>query len=182
TLFTHPETMKGDVAAAMGVFSEAGLPIVEADMIQGQTLLASLPFNMLSFYKDCHMAGRVRTIKTSNLVNFFPIVAEYKRIMGGMLFPTMRHQISYFDPFNMNTDNYNMAITGVSGSGKSFATQNIAHSVFARGGKVWILDKGDSYKKFTQTMDGVYMTAGNIFLSPFTHIQAAEDMAGMDFA
>ena len=179
TLFSTPENMKGDIASAMSVFSEAGLPIIEANMIQGQTLLASLPFNMLAFFDDCKMAGRVRTIKTTNLINFFPIVGEYKRIMGGMLLPTMRHQISYFNPFDMNTDNYNMAITGVSGSGKSFLTQNIAHSVFARGGKVWILDKGDSYKKFTQTMNGVYMTAGQIFLNPFTHIKTVEHAAGL---
>ncbi|MGR5116269.1 type IV secretion system protein TraC [Photobacterium damselae] len=182
TLFSNKENMKADMASARGVFSEAGLPIVEADMIQGQTLLASLPFNMIDFYDDCRKAGRVRQIKTSNLVNFFPIVAEYKRIMGGMLLPTMRHQISYFDPFNMGTDNYNMAITGVSGSGKSFITQNIARSVFERGGKVWILDKGDSYKKFTQTMSGVYMTAGSVFLNPFTHIATVEKKAGLNFS
>ncbi|MGR5464872.1 type IV secretion system protein TraC [Photobacterium damselae] len=181
TLFSSKENMKADTASALGVFSEAGLPIIEADMIQGQTLLASLPFNMIHFYDDCRLAGRVRQIKTTNLVNFFPIVAEYKRIMGGMLLPTMRHQISYFDPFSMDTDNFNMAITGVSGSGKSFITQNIAHSLFARGGKVWIMDKGDSYKKFTQSMGGVYMTAGSIFLNPFTHIATAEEKAGTSF-
>ncbi|PSV88235.1 type IV secretion system protein TraC [Photobacterium leiognathi] len=181
TLFTTSTRMKGDVASALSVFSEAGLPMIEANMIQGQTLLASLPFNMLSFFNDCKIAGRVRTIKTTNLINFFPIVGEYKRIMGGMLLPTMRHQISYFNPFDMNTDNYNMAITGVSGSGKSFLTQNIAHSVFARGGKVWILDKGDSYKKFTQTMNGVYMTSGQIFLNPFTHIKTMENAVGTAF-
>lgn len=181
TLFSNKENMKADTASALGVFNEAGLPIIEANMIQGQTLLASLPFNMIHFFDDCRLAGRARQIKTTNLVNFFPIVAEYKRIMGGMLLPTMRHQISYFDPFSMNTDNYNMAITGVSGSGKSFITQNIVHSIFARGGKVWILDKGESYKKFTQTMGGVYMTAGDIFLNPFTHIGLAEEKAGAQF-
>ncbi len=181
TLFSTKATMKADKASALSVFSEAGLPIVESSMIQGQSLLASLPFNMVHFFDDCRLAGRARQIKTSNLVNFFPIVAEYKRIMGGMLLPTMRHQISYFDPFNMGTDNFNMAITGVSGSGKSFFTQNIAHSMFARGGKVWILDKGDSYKKFTQTMNGIYMTAGSIFLNPFTHIATAEQKSGERF-
>ncbi|WIG71287.1 type IV secretion system protein TraC (plasmid) [Photobacterium damselae] len=178
TLFTDKQRMKGDVASALGVFREAGLSLIENDMVQGQALLASLPFSMLEFYDDCKMSGRARSIKTSNLVNFFPIVAEYKQLNGGVLLPTMRHQINYFHPFRMGTDNYNMAITGTSGSGKSFITQNIANAIFSEGGKVWILDKGDSYKKFTQINNGVYMTAGNIFLNPFSHILDAEQKAG----
>lgn len=178
TLFSNKEDMKIDMESARGAFREAGLTVIEANMIQGQTLLASLPFNMLKFFNDCKVAGRVRQVKTSNLVNFFPVVAEFKRLTGGLLLPTMRHQINYFHPFRCGTDNYNMAITGASGSGKSFITQAICTSVFSEGGKVWILDKGDSYKKLTQTMDGVYMTSKDIFLNPFTHIKAIETKEG----
>lgn len=178
TLFSSKATMKADMESARGVFSEAGLAIIPADMIQGQTLLSSLPFNMLSYFDDCKRAGRVRLIKTSNLVNFFPIVAEFKRLTGGLMLPTMRHQINYFHPFRCGTDNYNMAVTGASGSGKSFIMQGICNAVFSDGGKVWILDKGNSYKKLTQTMNGVYMTHTDIFLNPFTHIQSIEDKEG----
>lgn len=182
TIFSNETEMKADIAAALGVFGEAGLSLVPTNMIQGQTLLSILPFNMLKFFGDTKRAGRVRQIKTSNLVNFFPIVGEYKRLTGGMLLPTMRNQIGYFHPFRCNTDNYNMAITGSSGSGKSFLTQTIAQNIWAAGGKVFILDKGDSYKKLTQTLGGVYMTAGNIFLNPFTHIAHAESIAGNAFS
>ena len=95
TLFSNKEDMKIDMESARGAFREAGLTIIEANMIQGQTLLASLPFNMLKFFNDCKVAGRVRQVKTSNLVNFFPVVAEFKRLTGGLLLPTMRHQINY---------------------------------------------------------------------------------------
>ncbi|MUK51112.1 type IV secretion system protein TraC [Aliivibrio fischeri] len=182
TIFSNEEEMKADVAAALGVFGEAGLSLIPTNMIQGQTLLSTLPFHMLTFFDDSRRAGRVRQIKTSNLVNFFPIIGELKRLTGGMLLPTMRNQIGYFHPFRCNTDNYNMAITGSSGSGKSFFTQNIALSIYAAGGKCFILDKGDSYKKMTQTMNGVYMTAGNIFLNPFTHIAKAEALEGNSFS
>ncbi len=182
TLFSCEEEMKADVEAAKGAFGEAGLSIVETDMLQGQALLSTLPFNMLPFFDDVKHAGRIRQIKTSNLVNFFPIVGEYKRLTGGMLLPTMRNQIGFFHPFRCNTDNYNMAITGTSGSGKSFITQNIVLPVYGAGGKCFIMDKGDSYKKLTQTLGGVYMTAGNIFLNPFTHIATAEKLSGQSFS
>lgn len=182
TLFSNKEDMKADVESAIGVFGEAGLSIVATDMLQGQALLSTLPFNMLPFFDDVKRAGRMRQIKTSNLVNFIPIVGEYKRLTGGMLLPTMRNQIGFFHPFRCDTDNYNMAITGASGSGKSFFTQNIAKEIYAAGGKCFIMDKGDSYKKLTQTLGGVYMTAGNIFLNPFTHIGSAEKMAGKSFS
>ncbi len=147
TIFSNEEEMKADVAAALGVFGEAGLSLIPTNMIQGQTLLSTLPFNMLTFFDDSRRAGRVRQIKTSNLVNFFPIIGEFKRLTGGMLLPTMRNQIGYFHPFRCNTDNYNMAITGSSGSGKSFFTQNIALSIYAAGGNASFWIKATPTKK-----------------------------------
>ena len=182
TLYTNEENMKADRESALGVFKGAGLELVSTDMIHGQTLLSGLPFSMIEYFDDCKKAGRARMLKTSNLVNFFPIVGEYRRLDGGLLLPTMRHQINYFDMFNCGTDNQNMAITGSSGGGKSFLVQNIVNSVYSRGGKVWILDKGDSYKKLTQTMGGVYLNAAQIRLSPFTHIAAAEAKQGTTLA
>ena len=182
TLFSNEEDMKADTASALGAFGEAGLSLIPTNMIQGQALLSILPFNMLKFFGDAKKAGRVRQIKTSNLVNFFPIVGEFKRLSGGMLLPTLRNQIGYFHPFRCNTDNYNMAVTGSSGSGKSFIMQNIVYPLYAMGGKCFILDKGDSYKKLTQTLGGVYMTSGTIFLNPFTHIAKAESLEGKSFS
>ena len=178
TLFSDEENFVRDCSAAESVFGLAGLEMVTCDMLQGQALLASLPFNALPFWGDLKKAGRLKKVKTSNVVNFLPIVGEFKRYSGGLLLPTMRNQISYFHPFRCDTDNYNMAITGGSGGGKSFLMQCIANVVFGEGGKVFILDKGDSYKKLTQTMGGSYMTAGEIYLNPFTHLGKVESKAG----
>ncbi len=42
-------------------------------------------------------------------------------------------------------------------------------------GKVWILDKGESYKKLTLMLGGTYMTHKNIYLNPFTHLGKIAD-------
>ncbi len=63
-------------------------------------------------------AGRIRTLKSSNMVNFFPMVLDFKRLKPGILLPTMRQQISFFDAFTCGSDNQNIALTGGSGAGK----------------------------------------------------------------
>ena len=121
-------------------------------------------------WEDCGRAGRIRTMKSANVVNFFPMVLDFKRLVSGMLLPTMRGQVSFFDPFHCGSDNKNIALTGGSGAGKSFFTQGLVRSVYAKGGKCWILDKGDSYKKLTLMLGGSYLNHSNIFLNPFTHL------------
>ena len=177
TLYTTRDKMLHHISKAKATFRRAGLYLIDSSMLQGLSSLSTLPFCMSEgFMKDTIKAGLSFMMKTSNLVNFLPIVADHKRLSGGLLLPTMRHQISFFDPFNCGSDNYNMAITGGSGAGKSFFTQALAKSVFARGGKVWILDKGESYKKLTQTLGGVYLDHTKIYLNPFTHLGQVELM------
>ncbi len=175
SLYTTPEKARTHTTVAISTFREAGLSLIRTNMLQGQSTLCTLPFAMSEgYFEDCRKAARARTMKTSNVVNFLPLVADYKNFSGGVLVPTMRHQISYFDPFNCGSDNYNIALTGGSGAGKSFFVQQLAQAIYARFGKVWILDKGSSYKKLTQTLGGVYMTHESIFLNPFTHLGKIE--------
>ncbi|MFB9214236.1 type IV secretion system protein TraC [Vibrio sinaloensis] len=175
TLFTDSTNQKKDTQAAKESFSNAGLDVIPLRMIQSQALLTALPFMMSEgLWNDCKKAGRVRTLKSSNLVNFFPLIMDFCQLKGGVLLPTMRQQISFFNPFTCGSDNQNIALTGGSGAGKSFFVQEMAEAIYAMGGKVWILDKGSSYKKLTLSLGGTYMTHSNIFLNPFTHLGAME--------
>ncbi|WP_338728985.1 type IV secretion system protein TraC (plasmid) [Shewanella baltica] len=171
TLYTTQAQLRQNTSKTISTFRTAGIDLIKNNMLQGLSTLSTLPFSMSEgFMKDSQKAGLCFMMKTSNLVNFLPIVADYKRLSAGLLLPTMRHQISYFDPFNCGSDNYNMAITGGSGAGKSFFMQALVKSIYAKGGKAWILDKGESYKKLTQTLGGVYLDSSQIFLNPFTHL------------
>ncbi|ANN29135.1 TPA: type IV secretion system protein TraC [Vibrio vulnificus] len=178
TLFTNQTHQRRDVQAAKEAFSATGLDIRPQIMLQTQSLLTALPFTMSEgLWRDCGVAGKVRSMKSSNLVNFFPIVLDVKRMTGGLLLPTMRGQLSFFDPFNCGSDNKNIALTGGSGAGKSFFVQSMAKSVYAYGGKCWILDKGASYKKLTLMLGGSYLDHRNIYLNPFTHLGKVMDSA-----
>jgi len=179
TIFTNEKNSRSHVQSAINSFAGGGIDIAPLIMLQGQALFSSLPFmSSEGYWQDCVKAGRARSMKTSNLVNFLPIVYDNKVYSGGMLLPTMRQQISFFDPFNCGSDNYNIALTGGSGAGKSFFVQLLAKSVYSKYGKVWILDKGGSYKKLTMMLEGTYMNSSDIFLNPFTflgHIKNKSD-------
>jgi len=176
TLFTNDTRQRQDVQAAKNAFEGAGLNLITLNMLQSQSLLSVLPFMMSDgFWNDAKKAGRVRTLKSSNMVNFFPMVLDFRRLKPGILLPTMRQQVSFFDAFTCGSDNQNIALTGGSGAGKSFLVQEIARCVYAMMGKVWILDKGESYKKLTLMLGGTYMTHKNIYLSPFTHLGKIAD-------
>lgn len=171
-LFTNPKAHHDHVQATKEAFAANGLELRLLPMLQAQCLMASLPFMMSEgLWDDCQKVGRVRTIKSSNLVNFFPIVMDVRRLTGGVLLPTLRGQISFFDPFNCGSDNHNIALNGGSGAGKSFFVEQLAKTVFAQGGKVWVLDKGASYKKLTLMLEGVHLDHRHIFLNPFTHLE-----------
>ncbi|GLT20474.1 type IV secretion system protein TraC [Vibrio zhanjiangensis] len=175
TLFTSAARQRKDTQAARNAFFGAGLNMIKLNMLQSQSLLSILPFMMSDgFWEDAHKAGRIWKVKSSNLVNFFPMVLDFKRLKPGVLLPTMRQQLSYLNVFDCGSDNQNIALTGGSGAGKSFLVQEIARVTHAMGGKVWILDKGSSYKKLTLMLKGAYMTHKNIFLNPFTHLGKIE--------
>ena len=172
TLFTNKKKERLHRVTAINAFRSGGLEMQPISMLQSQALMTTLPFTMTDgFWEDCDKAGRIHTVKSSNVANLLPIVMDAKNLSGGMMLPTMRQQAYWFNPFNCGSDNYNLSVTGGSGAGKSFLIQKLAETIHAMNGKVWVLDKGKSFKKLTLMVDGSYMTADKIYLNPFTHLE-----------
>lgn len=170
-LKTTDERRKRDTLAAESAFSNSALRLLPNHRIHAASLLNTLPFMPADgFFDDMARLKLVRTLKTSNLVNFTPVVADPQRVQPGLLLPTFRRSIYYFDPFEAGGDNFNIAIAAASGSGKSFLTQALAKNQIDRGGLAWILDNGNSYWKFTLQEGGTYLSHEDIALNPFTHL------------
>ncbi|WP_390241759.1 type IV secretion system protein TraC [Vibrio sp. R78045] len=172
TLFSNKKDERLHRTTAINAFRAGGLDMQAVSMLQSQALMTTLPFMMTDgFWGDCDRAGRIQTVKTSNIANLLPLVLDVKNFSGGMMLPTMRQQAFWFNPFNCGSDNYNIALTGGSGAGKSFFVQKLAETLFAMNGKIWALDKGKSFKKLTLMLGGSYMTSEKIYLNPFTHLE-----------
>ncbi len=173
TLFTTPEKERQHRTSALSAFRAGGIELQVNTLLQAQSLLSTLPFMMGDgLWEDCDRAGHIHTVKTANVANLLPLVMDAKSPQAGMMLPTMRQQAFWFNPFQCGSDNYNIALTGGSGAGKSFFVQKLAETLFAMNGKIWALDKGKSFKKLTLMLKGSYMTAEKIYLNPFTHLES----------
>jgi conjugal transfer ATP-binding protein TraC len=173
-LFTDEEKWREHLSKAIAAFRVNGMDLYSIKYQQLQSYLAMMPFVVeQGLWKDLSMLGRLNTMTTWNLTNMLPIVAEYKGSQNGkgVLAPTFRHQAAYIDNFNDSLDNYNVCISATSGSGKSVLSQTMISSVLADGGKAWVIDLGQSYKKFCETLGGTYMDASNLRLNPFSGVR-----------
>ena len=105
-----------------------------------------------------------------------PLQGEWKGTGGSMLLCGRRGQLVNWSPFNISDDggNYNVCVTGKSGSGKSFFMQEIMMSNVRTGGKAFVIDKGESFKRLClKCEEGEYLDFSfnsDICINPFSKI------------
>jgi conjugal transfer ATP-binding protein TraC len=73
-----------------------------------------------------------------------PVVAERQMAASGSPLPTYRNALAFFDMFSESNGatNFNIAVTGTTGAGKSFFIQEILRQVLNAGGFGWVIDMG----------------------------------------
>ena len=172
-LFSNARNQKRDESAAISSFRYNGIELFNSKYLQLQSYLSSFPFLMSEgLSADLERFGRLKKLTTWNAANLLPLVADFKGSKSGVLLPTFRHQIAFFDPFDegLGTTNANIAVAATSGAGKSFLVQTLIMNILAQGGQCWVIDVGESYKKFCETVGGTYLTHENLKLNPFAHV------------
>jgi len=130
-----------------------------------------------SLWQDLKRAYLVRKMTTWNLVNLLPLLGDWKGSYTGFIAPGLRNQMAAIDIFSdqIPTDNNNIAIAAGSGAGKSVLTQAMIYDVLSHNGVVYIIDKGDSYKKLCKLLGGVYIDGKDLRLNPFTYLDQIQD-------
>ncbi|HED1421623.1 TPA: type IV secretion system protein TraC [Kluyvera georgiana] len=166
--------------AAVNVFRKNDLELTTIQYQQMRNWLASFPFIMQEgMWDDLKATGATLRSKTWNAVNLMPVVAERHLSLSGMPLPTYRNQVAFFDMFGEENGatNFNIAITGTSGAGKSFLTQGILRDVLNAGGYAWVIDMGDSYKNYCHQAGGVYLDGAQLRFNPFYGVSNINDSA-----
>jgi conjugal transfer ATP-binding protein TraC len=127
---------------------------------------------------------RLRTTISTESVNLAPIQAEWKgtetpaMILGGR-----KGQLMTFCPFDNQNGNYNVTVTGRSGSGKSVCMQELMASVLGLGGRVFVMDVGRSFEKTCHMLGGQFIEFSqkkDICLNPFSTLDLSDGEAVED--
>lgn len=151
--------------SAINVFRKNDLEMSAPRFQQLRNWLTTLPFLMQEGLWDDmkHMNATLRC-KSFNAVNLMPVVAERQMAASGSPLPTYRNALAFFDMFSESNGatNFNIAVTGTTGAGKSFFIQEILRQVLNAGGFGWVIDMGGSYKNFCAQAGGSYLDGATL--------------------
>lgn len=174
-LFARNDTVQREEQVVRSIWATKGFDLNLIEKIQLPGLMTHLPMAFSTeFYKDINLFKLVSTKTSKNAIHLAPLLAEW----AGTPTPTMilagrRGQIITYDFFDNTAGNYNVAIAGASGSGKSVYVNDIASSYRSIGGRVWIIDVGRSYKNICEAFEGDFVEfsqESSIRVNPFTFV------------
>lgn len=154
-------------------YRKGGFELIPARYHHLRNYLAMLPFKSgEGLFKELQAAGVVKRAESFNVANLLPVVADSSLAPAGLLAPTYRNQLAFIDLFydGMNNTNFNMAVCGTSGAGKTGLIQPLIRSVLDSGGFAWVFDMGDGYKSLCENMGGVYLDGDSLKFNPFANI------------
>ncbi len=167
------ETIYTIVAYARGGPTEAQMAVSEVESIyrrqkvklskdtylQLPLFMASHPFGCTtSMMKDFGRQMRMRLLKSAAAAAFLPVHGEW---MGnskgpGMLLLGRQGQMFQWDNF-VSSGNYNAAVVGKSGAGKSVFMQEMACGIYTAGGHVLVIDDGYSFATTVEILGGKHI-------------------------
>ena len=171
-LLTSENDAREHTAKAISAFRQCEFTLTPAPCKQWLRHLASLPFLLSEgLFSRFEFMGMTKPLSHYNIANLLPIVAEFKGSRSGLILPTYRHQLFFYDPFddkNLPITNYNRLIIASSGSGKSFFQSALLQDAQSRDQLTFVIDLGGSYKHLCEMVGGTYIDATTLSLNPFT--------------
>ncbi|QTD43645.1 type IV secretion system protein TraC [Ottowia testudinis] len=175
-IFSTPERAAAAHEAASAIWRSRGFQLNADAYMHRQALLASLPMTLTErFHKDLAKMRRVTRKTMSNAIHMAPLIAEWRGTRTpALVFGGRRGQLMTLDLFDNDLGNYNFAIIGAPGSGKSVLMNEMAWSYRAIGAKVWMLDLGRSFEKLCRKARGTYIEFRpdvDLCLNPFSIVQ-----------
>ncbi|EMG7890336.1 type IV secretion system protein TraC [Enterobacter hormaechei] len=154
-------------------FRKNGFELIAPRFNHMRNFLVNLPFLAGGgLFKQLRGAGVVQRAESFNVANLLPVVADSPLATSGLLAPTYRNQLAFIDLFSrgMGNTNFNMAVCGTSGAGKTGLIQPLIRSVIDSGGFAVVFDMGDGYKSLCENMGGVYLDGETLKFNPFANV------------
>lgn len=158
-LFAANETIAREEQLAKAVWATKGFDLSLLERVQLPAYLASLPMALSKpLHRDLAAFKLVSPKTSDNVVHLAPMLAEWSGTRTpALVLAGRRGQLATFDFFDNKAGNYNVAVAGASGSGKSVLCNDIVASYFGIGAKVWIIDIGRSYQNLAEHSGGDFI-------------------------
>lgn len=159
------------------IFRRVGISLRQEKYLQLPIYLSALPLGMTEKHiKTFGKLQRMRLLKGKALCALAPISGEWKGNSSGsgMLLLGRQGQVFNWNNF-ISEGNYNTAVVGKSGAGKSVFMQEMVASIYANGGRVLVIDDGYSFKTTCEILGGKHIAfdgSVDLRLNPFTMLQA----------
>lgn len=160
TLLSPPEKLEEASQIIKSIYKKKKFDIIAERYMQLQSYMSLIPFNMSEgIFDDLQHGGRTDTAITWTCANLMPLLGE---TLGNIESPCMmlfgrRGQPLFWNPFANKGGNYNTAVVGKSGSGKSVFMQELVTNLLGFGGKVYVVDDGRSFMNSCKLQEGAFM-------------------------
>lgn len=181
TVMAYARGGRDEARTAMGemskIFRRAGFSLRQERYLQLPLMLNALPMGSSGRQmKAFKRLMRMRLLKGAALSCVAPTHAEPagNSAGSGMLLMSRQGELGTFTPFN-SSGNYNMAVVGKSGAGKSVFMQELITSIYAGGGRALVIDDGYSFKTTCEILGGRHIAMDGsveVKLNPFSMLQA----------
>ena len=167
--------------AVRAIYHGQGWRVAAERYVQLPSWLSCLPMAPAGgLDDDLARMGRTKTLLTSAAVNLAPVHGEWR---GQRIDPDnppalfligRRGQPAGWSPFANEAGNYNVAVTGKSGSGKSVLMQELVTGIVGAGGEAVVIDDGRSFQHTAEALGGAFIAFGKdpACLNPFAMIDA----------
>ena len=167
--------------AVRAIYHGQGWRVAAERYVQLPSWLACLPMAAAGgLDADFERLGRMKTLLTSSVVNLAPVHGEWRGQPTSQDNPPAlfligrRGQPACWSPFANDAGNYNVAVTGKSGSGKSVLMQELVTGIVGAGGEAVVIDDGRSFQHTAEALGGAFIAFGKdaATLNPFAMIDA----------
>ena len=167
--------------AVRAIYHGQGWRVNAERYVQLPSWLACLPMASAGgLDDDLERMGRMKTLLTSSVVNLAPLHGEWRGQPANPDNPPAlfligrRGQPACWSPFANEAGNYNVAVTGKSGSGKSVLMQELVTGLIGAGGEAVVIDDGRSFQHTAEPLGGAFIAFGKdpACLNPFAMIDA----------
>ena len=182
--------------AVRAIYHGQGWRMAAERYVQLPSWLAGLPMVPAGgLADDLERMGRMRTLLTSAAVNLAPVHGEWRGqgfaagngaspdTPPALLLIGRRGQPAGWSPFANTAGNYNVAVTGKSGSGKSVLMQELVAGIVGADGEAVVIDDGRSFQHTAEALGGTFIAFGKdaACLNPFAMIDSAAAQADGDY-